>query len=270
MTENGRGVRGSPWSRCVIDAGCSPGTIVRRKHILEYVDIPSVELSSGYRLPLVGLGTYDMLGMPCVEAVSSALRSGYRLLDTASRYSNELSVGMGLRESGIDRDEVAIQTKLGGGDQGFDEAINAAKESARRLGIAHIDIYLIHWPCPSLGRTVDSWKALLTLADGVSRLEERIFENRFMHAPELTRMGARIAVHGGTATVTGVERLKGAPVMATDLRASVSLILAGLAAEGETVVSRVYHLDRGYEKVVRKLRGVGADIERIKEAPAHE
>ena len=70
------------------------------------MDIPSVELTSGYRLPLVGLGTYDMLGMPCVEAVSSALRSGYRLLDTASRYSNELSVGMGLRESGIDRDEV--------------------------------------------------------------------------------------------------------------------------------------------------------------------
>jgi UDP-N-acetylglucosamine 1-carboxyvinyltransferase len=77
-------------------------------------------------------------------------------------------------------------------------------------------------------------------------------------------MGARIEVHGGTATVTGVERLKGAPVMATDLRASVSLILAGLAAEGETVVSRVYHLDRGYEHVERKLQGVGARIERIK------
>lgn len=112
--------------------------------------------------------------------------------------------------------------------------------------------------------------ALLCTADGVSDLEETIFENRFMHAPELTRMGARIDVHGGHARVTGVDRLKGAPVMATDLRASVSLILAGLAAEGETVVSRVYHLDRGYEKVVRKLRGVGADIERIKEAPAHE
>ena len=90
--------------------------------------------------------------------------------------------------------------------------------------------------------------ALLCTADGVSVLEERIFENRFMHAPELIRMGARIDVHGGHATVTGVERLKGAPVMATDLRASVSLILAGLAAEGETVVSRVYHLDRGYEQ----------------------
>jgi UDP-N-acetylglucosamine 1-carboxyvinyltransferase len=106
--------------------------------------------------------------------------------------------------------------------------------------------------------------ALMCTADGVSVLEEKIFENRFMHAPELTRMGARIDVQGGTATVTGVDRLKGAPVMATDLRASVSLILAGLAAEGETLVNRVYHLDRGYEHVVSKLSGVGAKIERIK------
>ncbi|MBO6792122.1 MAG: UDP-N-acetylglucosamine 1-carboxyvinyltransferase [Dinoroseobacter sp.] len=105
--------------------------------------------------------------------------------------------------------------------------------------------------------------ALLCTADGTSVLEEKIFENRFMHAPELIRMGASIDVQGGTATVTGVERLKGAPVMATDLRASVSLILAALAAEGETVVSRVYHLDRGYERVEEKLRACGADIERV-------
>ncbi|MDA0924158.1 MAG: UDP-N-acetylglucosamine 1-carboxyvinyltransferase [Proteobacteria bacterium] len=107
--------------------------------------------------------------------------------------------------------------------------------------------------------------ALLCTATGVSALEETIFENRFMHAPELMRMGAKIDVHGGTATVTGVERLKGAPVMATDLRASVSLILAGLAAEGETVVNRVYHLDRGYERVEEKLGNVGAKIERVRE-----
>ena len=105
--------------------------------------------------------------------------------------------------------------------------------------------------------------ALMCIADGVSRLEETIFENRFMHAPELMRMGADIDVRGGTATVTGVERLKGAPVMATDLRASVSLILAGLGAEHETVVNRVYHLDRGYEHVEEKLGSVGAKIERI-------
>ena len=107
--------------------------------------------------------------------------------------------------------------------------------------------------------------AVLCTANGTSVLEEKIFENRFMHAPELVRMGANIDVAGGTATVTGVNKLKGAPVMATDLRASISLILAGLAAEGETKVSRVYHLDRGYEKVVRKLQAVGAQIERISE-----
>jgi UDP-N-acetylglucosamine 1-carboxyvinyltransferase len=105
--------------------------------------------------------------------------------------------------------------------------------------------------------------AMLCTADGTSVLEEKIFENRFMHAPELIRMGADIEVHGGVATVRGVDRLKGAPVMATDLRASVSLILAGLAAEGETTVSRIYHLDRGYEHIEEKLRGVGAQIERV-------
>jgi UDP-N-acetylglucosamine 1-carboxyvinyltransferase len=105
--------------------------------------------------------------------------------------------------------------------------------------------------------------ALLCTATGTSTLEEKIFENRFMHAPELGRMGAQIDVNGGVAKVTGVERLRGAPVMATDLRASVSLILAGLGAEGETLVNRVYHLDRGYERVEEKLRSCGAKIERI-------
>lgn len=104
--------------------------------------------------------------------------------------------------------------------------------------------------------------AMLTLADGTSMLTETIFENRYMHVPELARMGADIAVNGRTAVVRGVEGLTGAPVMATDLRASMSLILAGLAASGETIVNRVYHLDRGYERLEEKLQGVGADIER--------
>ena len=105
--------------------------------------------------------------------------------------------------------------------------------------------------------------ALLTLSKGTSKLEENIFENRFMHAPELNRMGAKILVEGGTAIVKGVETLKGAPVMATDLRASVSLILAALAAEGETSISRVYHLDRGYENVCAKLSSCGVKIKRL-------
>ncbi|MGH6890534.1 MAG: UDP-N-acetylglucosamine 1-carboxyvinyltransferase [Rhizomicrobium sp.] len=104
--------------------------------------------------------------------------------------------------------------------------------------------------------------ALMTTASGVSHIRETIFENRFMHVPELVRMGADIRIEGDTAVVTGVERLKGAPVMATDLRASVSLVLAGLAAEGETIVNRVYHLDRGFERIEQKLSQVGARIER--------
>ena len=104
--------------------------------------------------------------------------------------------------------------------------------------------------------------ALMCVADGASMITETIFENRFMHVPELARMGARITVHGGSALVRGQARLKGAPVMATDLRASVSLVLAGLAADGATTLHRVYHLDRGYERLEEKLRGVGARIER--------
>ena len=94
-------------------------------------------------------------------------------------------------------------------------------------------------------------------------LEEKIFENRFMHAPELQRMGANIEVHGGTATVTGVDKMKGAPVMATDLRASASLILAALMADGETSVHRVYHIDRGYERIEEKFHLLGAEIRRM-------
>jgi UDP-N-acetylglucosamine 1-carboxyvinyltransferase len=107
--------------------------------------------------------------------------------------------------------------------------------------------------------------AVMATASGTSHIKESIFENRFMHVPELLRMGAQIQTAGDMAVVQGVPRLKGAPVMATDLRASVSLVLAGLAAEGETLVSRVYHLDRGFERLEEKFSAVGAQVERIKE-----
>jgi len=106
--------------------------------------------------------------------------------------------------------------------------------------------------------------ALMTTAEGESVIRENIFENRFMHAPELARLGADITVHAGEAVVRGVDGLKGAPVMATDLRASMSLVIAGLVAEGETTVGRVYHLDRGFERMEEKLGACGADVRRIK------
>ncbi|MEM6385118.1 MAG: UDP-N-acetylglucosamine 1-carboxyvinyltransferase [Pseudomonadota bacterium] len=151
-----------------------------------------------------------------------------------------------LHEAGIDVEETA-------------QGLKVARKNGR---VSAIDVATE--PFPGFPTDLQAqMMALMCTAEGVSHLEETIFENRFMHAPELLRMGADVEIQGGTATVTGVERLKGAPVMATDLRASVSLILAGLAAEGETIVNRVYHLDRGYEHVEEKLGAVGAKIERV-------
>ncbi|WP_299636360.1 UDP-N-acetylglucosamine 1-carboxyvinyltransferase [uncultured Ruegeria sp.] len=157
----------------------------------------------------------------------------------------------------------SFAAKLDAAGVSVTETQNGLKVARKNGRVQAVDV--VTEPFPGFPTDLQAqMMALMCTAEGVSVLEERIFENRFMHAPELVRMGANIEVHGGTATVTGVETLKGAPVMATDLRASVSLILAGLASEGETTVSRVYHLDRGYEHVVRKLEGVGAKIERIK------
>ena len=129
-------------------------------------------------------------------------------------------------------------------------------------GIEAVDIATA--PFPGFPTDLQAqFMALMTLARGVSRITETIFENRFMHVQELARLGARIKLEGDTAIVEGVERLRGAPVMATDLRASVSLVIAGLAAEGETVVNRVYHLDRGFERLEGKLAACGADIARL-------
>ena len=156
----------------------------------------------------------------------------------------------------------AFCEKLDAAGVSVEETPNGLKVSRKNGRVRAVDVATE--PFPGFPTDLQAqMMALLCTAEGTSVLEEKIFENRFMHAPELMRMGAKIDVHGGTARVTGVERLKGAPVMATDLRASVSLSLAGLAAEGETIVNRVYHLDRGYERVEEKLCNVGAHIERV-------
>ena len=129
-------------------------------------------------------------------------------------------------------------------------------------GISPVDV--VTDPYPGFPTDLQAqFMALMTRAKGTSRITETIFENRFMHVQELARLGARISLSGQVATIEGVKRLKGAPVMATDLRASVSLVIAGLAAEGETTVNRVYHLDRGFERLEEKLGACGADIERV-------
>jgi UDP-N-acetylglucosamine 1-carboxyvinyltransferase len=139
------------------------------------------------------------------------------------------------------------------------EGIRVARNGA---GLAPVDVATA--PFPGFPTDLQAQlMALMTRAKGASHITETIFENRFMHVQELARLGADIHLDGQTATIEGVARLKGAPVMATDLRASVSLVIAGLAAEGETVVNRVYHLDRGFERLEEKLGACGAAIERI-------
>jgi UDP-N-acetylglucosamine 1-carboxyvinyltransferase len=129
-------------------------------------------------------------------------------------------------------------------------------------GLAGVDV--MTEPYPGFPTDMQAqWMALMTTAEGAAMVTETIFENRFMHVPELGRFGADVNVHGASAIVRGKADLSGAPVMATDLRASVSLVLTGLAAKGETTVNRVYHLDRGYERLEEKLAACGARIERV-------
>ncbi|WP_424812763.1 UDP-N-acetylglucosamine 1-carboxyvinyltransferase [Roseococcus sp. YIM B11640] len=177
-------------------------------------------------------------------ACAAAITGGTLHLEGA-RLEHLGSVARVLRDSGVDVAET-----------------NSGLTVSRLNGLRGADV--MTEPFPGFATDMQAqFMALMTVAEGASMITETIFENRFMHVPELMRMGARINFHGTSAIVRGVPRLSGAPVMATDLRASVSLILAGLAAEGETIVNRVYHLDRGYEHVEQKLAAVGAEIERL-------
>ena len=151
-----------------------------------------------------------------------------------------------LRETGLEIEQVADGVRV--------------KKNGERL--TAVDI--VTQPFPGFPTDLQAlFMAMMATADGVANIKETIFENHYMHAPELARMGADIHVDGQLARVRGVDRLKGAPVMATDLRASMSLVIAGLGAEGQTMVSRLYHLDRGFEKLDQKLQNVGALVERV-------
>jgi UDP-N-acetylglucosamine 1-carboxyvinyltransferase len=162
----------------------------------------------------------------------------------------------------LDQLEAVVQT--------LTQARVAIVPTARGLRVGRINreltgVDVMTEPFPGFPTDLQAqFMALMTAASGAAMITETIFENRFMHVPELCRMGASINVHGASAMVRGVKRLTGAPVMATDLRASVSLVLAGLAADGDTILNRVYHLDRGYERLVEKLGACGAEIERLK------
>jgi UDP-N-acetylglucosamine 1-carboxyvinyltransferase len=154
-----------------------------------------------------------------------------------------------------------VLTKTGAEITATNDGIRVKRNGS---GIAAVDVTTA--PFPEFPTDLQAqFMALMTRAKGTSRITETIFENRFMHVQELARLGARITLDGETATVEGVDKLKGAPVMATDLRASVSLVIGALAAEGETMVNRVYHLDRGFERLEDKLSSCGAAIQRVSE-----
>ncbi len=177
-------------------------------------------------------------------AAAAAITGGEILLENA-RADTLGAVIAALAEAGVEVTETA-----------------AGLSVKRQNGLRGIDV--MTEPYPGFPTDMQAqFMALMAVADGASMMTETIFENRFMHVPELNRMGARINAHGSSAIIRGVPQLSGAPVMATDLRASVSLVLAGLAAQGETTISRVYHLDRGYEAVEQKLAACGARIERL-------
>jgi UDP-N-acetylglucosamine 1-carboxyvinyltransferase len=159
--------------------------------------------------------------------------------------------------------ETALETLRRAGAE-ISPTNNGMRIKRNGAGISPVDI--VTDPFPGFPTDLQAqFMALMTRSSGISHVTETIFENRFMHVQELARLGAKISLSGQTARIEGVQRLKGAPVMATDLRASVSLVIAGLAAEGETTVSRVYHLDRGFERLEEKLTRCGAIVERVSE-----
>ena len=226
----------------------------------EIGDLAACLVAMGARIE--GIGTDKLV----IEGVSSLHGARHRIIpdriETGTYICAAAVTGGELRLEGAELVHLgAVARTLAEAGVEIDEADGALH--VRRLdGLRGIDA--MTEPYPGFPTDMQAqYMAVMAVAEGAAMVTETIFENRFMHVPELNRMGARINVHGASAIVRGVAGLSGAPVMATDLRASVSLVIAALAARGETVINRVYHLDRGYESVERKLAACGAQIERI-------
>ena len=226
----------------------------------EIGDLASCLVAMGARIDGIGSDTLTIEGVAKLDGAQHVIIPDR--IETGS-YACAAAISGGsvfLRDARLDQLGATVRILREAGVDIIDEADGLL---IRRLnGLHGADV--MTEPYPGFPTDMQAqYMALMSVADGASMVTETIFENRFMHVPELNRMGARINVHGASAIVRGVPNLSGAPVMATDLRASLSLILAGLAAQGETMVNRVYHLDRGYEAVEQKLAACGADIERI-------
>jgi UDP-N-acetylglucosamine 1-carboxyvinyltransferase len=226
----------------------------------EIGDLATCLVAMGARIEGIGTDKLVIDGVPALHAAEHAIIPDR--IETGS-YACAAAISGGsvfLRHARMDHLGATVRTLR---EAGVDIAEEPGGLSVKRLNGLHGTDAMTE-PYPGFPTDMQAqFMTLMAVAEGASMVTETIFENRFMHVPELNRMGARINVHGSSAIVRGVAGLSGAPVMATDLRASLSLILAGLAARGETVVNRVYHLDRGYEAVEQKLAACGAEIERI-------
>ncbi len=226
----------------------------------EIIDLAECLVAMGARIEGIGSDTLTIDGVEALHGASHDIIPDR--IETGS-YACAAAISGGsvfLRNARLDHLGATVRILR---EAGVDIAEQPGGLMVKRLnGLHGADV--MTEPYPGFPTDMQAqFMALMCVAESASMVTETIFENRFMHVPELNRMGARINVHGSSAIVRGVPSLSGAPVMATDLRASLSLILAGLAAKGETVVNRVYHLDRGYEAVERKLAACGADIERL-------
>jgi UDP-N-acetylglucosamine 1-carboxyvinyltransferase len=229
----------------------------------EVVDLANCLNAMGAKVSGAGTSTIT------IEGVTSLSGARHRVLpDRIETGTYAMAVAMAggdvvLENTDIALLETALETlRRAGAD--ISSTNNGMRIKRNGAGIQPVDI--VTDPFPGFPTDLQAqFMALMTRSSGVSHVTETIFENRFMHVQELARLGAKISLSGQTAKIEGVQRLKGAPVMATDLRASVSLVIAGLAAEGETTVSRVYHLDRGFERLEEKLTRCGAIVERVSE-----
>jgi UDP-N-acetylglucosamine 1-carboxyvinyltransferase len=229
----------------------------------EIADLAACLVAMGARINGIGSDRVTIRGVSQLRGVSHRIIPDR--IETGTYMMAAAATGGAVQLSGTRLDLVAavarILDRVGVEVGETDDGISVSR---RRAGLRSVDITTE--PYPGFPTDLQAQvMALMAIAEGASMITETIFENRFMHVPELARMGADITVHGTSAVVRGVPRLTGAPVMATDLRASVSLVVAGLAADGETVINRVYHLDRGYERLEEKLAGCGARIERLRD-----
>ena len=244
-------------------ASLARGTTVLRNAAREpeVVDLADCLIKMGARIKGAGQSTIEIEGVGALYGARHAvmpdrIEAGTYAMAVAMTGGDVLLAGAraDLLQAGLD-----VLAQAGASITETNEGLRVTRNGA---GISPVDVTTA--PFPAFPTDLQAqFMALMTRAKGVSRITETIFENRFMHVQELARLGARIKLEGDTAIVTGADHLDGAPVMATDLRASVSLVIAALAARGETTINRVYHLDRGFERLEKKLRGCGAEIERI-------